>query len=1067
MTKKIIILLFIGVFLNSLVLGTETILKQKFQHLSLSERDLLHRARHLSDDQKHFTKSQSTPSDTIRLNVMAIRVEFQEDNQSTTTGNGKFDLTTSEEQKIDPPPHNRTYFESQLRALSNYYRKVSNGKLIIKGFDSTWGDIFPQESQRAYQLPHAMTYYGQDEDDEVIKDKRLCELFRDAFLAADSGDEIEFLKYDCFVIFHAGVGSDFVVEYDETPYDVSSAFLNLSDLREYLADGSPDYQGIPVSNGSFHIHEGIILPETQSQLGLEIGLLGTAAILFGSQIGLPNLFNTETGRAAIGKWGLMDQGSGNYQGLIPAQPCAWSKIFLGWEQSIVLSKTQSQASIAATLAKNPNEIYKIPINSNEYFLIENRQRYVLKSQEIAIGYDENGVRVELFADGTIDDDDPNKLFGVIVSIDEYDFGLPGSGILIWHIDEHTIRQKFADNNINDDPDHRGVALMEAHGAKDLGNEYGFLHPAGGSENGISENAFWKENESNKTVNQSDEVAFTPLTRPNSRANSGANSHIYITNFSDNAPVMTFDLRIDLNQTGFPRPISLQKNSTKNSLLWGDLEGDGSIELFAAAKNGQLFAWRSDGSALIENERLELVPTITGKIDTIHQAHFASVEDSILQPPALGDLDGDGDLEIGVVTKSGKIYAWHHTDHDNDRAGDPVLNFPFDFESEITAGPLILNRQIIFGTASGTIGHIENANIQWLLRLKSGSISGLAKYGGADSFIVTTISGVTALIRGNNISWTLNHPELGGALFPVVGDLNHDSVQDIFICFTTGQILAIDQLGNQLAGFNPIHINPNFTAPVLGDIDGDGFGEIVIISDDKIYAYHHNGRLVENFPVNLTWGSEPSGFHYGVPVLGDIDGDHDIEIIFGSLHSQVVAYHHTGELLEDFPLTTGGDVFSSVAILSLDTDNDLEIAAIAEDGYLYIWDFLAAYDSKYIPWAGYLHDTQHTAELSHLGPIQTLSGELMPESSVYNYPNPTEGNSTTIRYELNYSAKINIKIYDIAGELVDELEGPGDARVPNEITWQLENIQSGVYFARIEASGSGQNQVAIIKIAVVK
>ena len=92
---------------------------------------------------------------------------------------------------------------------------------------------------------------------------------------------------------------------------------------------------------------------------------------------------------------------------------------------------------------------------------------------------------------------------------------------------------------------------------------------------------------------------------------------------------------------------------------------------------------------------------------------------------------------------------------------------------------------------------------------------------------------------------------------------------------------------------------------------------------------------------------------------------------------------------------------------------------------------------------------------------------MPANLVYNYPNPTEGNRTTIRYLLNSSADVRIKIYDLAGDLVDEFLGPGFGQVENEVDWQLDDIQSGVYLARVEATNEGIRDVAIFKIAVVK
>ena len=47
---------------------------------------------------------------------------------------------------------------------------------------------------------------------------------------------------------------------------------------------------------------------------------------------------------------------------------------------------------------------------------------------------------------------------------------------------------------------------------------------------------------------------------------------------------------------------------------------------------------------------------------------------------------------------------------------------------------------------------------------------------------------------------------------------------------------------------------------------------------------------------------------------------------------------------------------------------------------------------------------------------------------------------------------------------DDAQGGMD----NETVWDVSDIQSGVYFARIEAlSASNQSEFAIIKIAVVK
>jgi len=183
------------------------------------------------------------------------------------------------------------------------------------------------------------------------------------------------------------------------------------------------------------------------------------ALMFGSQLGLPILFNPDTGLPGIGVFGLMDQGSGNFSGLLPAEPCAWSKVFLGWEAPIEIREGDN-IPIAASRASNQNKIYKIPIDSKEYFLLENRHRD-FDNDNVAIGSDADGKRIEFTWTGEgVPTIAHNPGIGVITQVDEYDFGLPKflfyqgellvveAGIHIWHIDERVIEANFASNRVN-------------------------------------------------------------------------------------------------------------------------------------------------------------------------------------------------------------------------------------------------------------------------------------------------------------------------------------------------------------------------------------------------------------------------------------------------------------------------------------------------------------------------------------------------------------------------------------------------------------------------------------------
>ena len=420
------------------------------------------------------------------LNVLALRVQFVRDSLKTTTGDGHFILADTSEYSIDRPPHNKTYFEHQLLALHNYFHTVSNGQLSIVS------DVLPAGETDAYQLSQNMVYYSGEEDEER-QQLRWAELLRDAVQAAQA-DAPNFSDYDAFIIFHAGVGNDFAFDFSETPFDIQSAFIDFETLKETLGEDDPNFRGIPAGE-EFFIQEAIILPEQQSQKGIDLGLLGTATLLMGSQIGMPSLFNTETGRAGIGMWGLMDQGSYNYFGLIPAYPSAWMKLYMGWEEPVVVNSLQDALLGTANTTSAPR-LMKIPINAKEYFLLENRQED-WNGDGITYGRDVDGTRVKFDSLGTIVTE-PG--LGVITEIDEYDYGLPGSGVLIWHIDERVIEEHLATNTINNNPEHRGVDLVECDGPQDIGQVYRQFTAGYGTEAGDYWDPYWAGNISHQYVN---------------------------------------------------------------------------------------------------------------------------------------------------------------------------------------------------------------------------------------------------------------------------------------------------------------------------------------------------------------------------------------------------------------------------------------------------------------------------------------------------------------------------------------------------------------------------------------
>lgn len=126
------------------------------------------------------------------------------------------------------------------------------------------------------------------------------------------------------------------------------------------------------------------------------------------------------------------------------------------------------------------------------------------------------------------------------------------------------------------------------------------------------------------------------------------------------------------------------------------------------------------------------------------------------------------------------------------------------------------------------------------------------------------------------------------------------------------------------------------SPAFGDIDGDGFGEIVVTnhgltSGGYIYAYKRDGTAVSGFPIN-------HGYSTRTPVLADVNNDGKMEIIVNKRTyptGQVYIYKYDGTILSGWPKTIGSVPASSAAVGDIDGDNVPEIIMEAYYG-LYAW-----------------------------------------------------------------------------------------------------------------------------------
>lgn len=294
--------------------------------------------------------------------------------------------------------HNRDkeFFEDLIFSRTNpwslysYYKQASNGNIEISGTVLGW-----------YNSSQDMVYYGKDGDslDNANCDKSL--LTREALLLA-SKDEFDFSEYDKngdgkldhIIIVHAGPGQ----EKNNEPYGTDCIWSHYGEIQP------------PQFIGKLRAEKYCMISEYSP--------IGVIAHEFGHSLGLPDLYDNTFVSNGIGIWGVMGYGAWLMGGRYPSLPCAWSKVFLGWVKPDLITKDEK-----VILDNEHRQIVKVPIDENEYFLLENRRR---------------------------------------IGFDEY---IPEEGLLIWHIDDSV--GCIDANDVNSDVNHKRVDLEEADGYFDL------------------------------------------------------------------------------------------------------------------------------------------------------------------------------------------------------------------------------------------------------------------------------------------------------------------------------------------------------------------------------------------------------------------------------------------------------------------------------------------------------------------------------------------------------------------------------------------------------------------------
>ncbi|MCS7251511.1 MAG: FG-GAP-like repeat-containing protein, partial [Thermoflexus sp.] len=341
-------------------------------------------------------------------------------------------------------------------------------------------------------------------------------------------------------------------------------------------------------------------------------------------------------------------------------------------------------------------------------------------------------------------------------------------------------------------------------------------------------------------------------------------------------------------------------------------------------------------------------------------------------PTVGDLDGDGDMEIVFGSWDRNIYMlnhqgqrqWHYHVADSVWSTAALADLDRDGDLEIIIGTDITGGGVLPDgyqpTDGGFVLILDKDGRKLARRQMNEAIYSSPAVGDVDG------DGRKEIFVGTGMHWYLQ----GRYTQPYVYG---------FRVNTSGSEWTLEDL----PGWPRPVAYPGMSSPALADLDNDGDLEIIIgtgfhgMSEQgqcsnspsdpycygAIYAWHHDGSPVSGFPMWPKDYMNKNGFIRSSPTVGDVDGDGQLEILF-SMNWDVIVVGPNGQ--RENILHTTWSLFASPAIGDLDNDGRTDVViggsayGASTNGYVYAFTFGAgSYQPARQPWPMFHRDPRHT------------------------------------------------------------------------------------------------------------
>lgn len=305
-------------------------------------------------------------------------------------------------------------------------------------------------------------------------------------------------------------------------------------------------------------------------------------------------------------------------------------------------------------------------------------------------------------------------------------------------------------------------------------------------------------------------------------------------------------------TGASSPVNGIDVGTYTTPTFGDVDGDGDLDLVVGETNGQMFYFENTGTTTS--------PIFTQRTGAANP--FNGIDVGSYSAPAFGDLDGDGDLDLVSGAQPGTLLYYRNTGTTSSPAftaqtgaanpfnGADVGNFSIPTFGDIDGdGDL----DLVSGDTIGKIHYFRNTGTSTSPAFAEQTLA-------ANPF-----NGFDVGAAGSTTS--LGDVDRDGDLDLVVGESS--GVQFYFKNNGTSTSPAFSQQTGTANPFNGFDVG-SFSAPALGDLNGDGGLDLVSGNSFGSLNYYRSGPGLTASPTSLNLGTTALG-NAGTPQTFTVSG----------------------------------------------------------------------------------------------------------------------------------------------------------------------------------------------------